>query len=318
MTVWVLAKPRLRFHDAIDLFVSRLAELRDSQAFVMKMSYVSNSHHINHDDLFSRLMDEDAAEDAFVREFFEIFNSQTVHSKFSPLVTNRLLTPILPRSIEPGAAIRRRLRNRLDNLLSQLANRFRGKLKCLIMLPNADDFAASVRFNLMIEAGYTSTYADAIMERLQESLQFGEYKIKQSDAFDEVQRVVIPTGASFAYLYVCLRNLGIPLPQVISSGFLKPGSIFDFHLIEAIMSPQVRDAMLSARPSQHSRARAPYSAIVEALTLSSRPVRKIESRLLEAVVGDELDISKLTLPNALRLDEASRQHFLWHLAGDEQ
>lgn len=318
MTVWIIAKPRLRFYDAIDVFMMRLADLQGSRSFVMKPSYVSSPGTMNHDDLFSKLMmGETSNEDPFVINFLDIFNSQTTNSQFSPLVTNRLLTPILPRDIEPGAPIRRRLRNRLENLLGQLSGKFNGKLKCLIMLPNAADFAASVRLGSMLADGYPSDRAEAIVASLTESLNFSEYKIMEAGVFDEVRRVVVPTGASFCYLYWYLQSIDIPLPRVIPSAFLKPSEILDFYMFEALMSRRVRNEVVSARPSQRSRSALEFRAVIEALAHTHRADAAIEQRHLDALATPEIDTSRFTLLDAIRIDEASRQTFLWRTGEDQ-
>lgn len=318
MTVWIIAKPRLRFYDAIDVFMMRLAELQGSRSFIMKPSYVSSSGTMNHDELFAKLMTgESSNEDPFVVNFLDIFNSQTTNSQFSPLVTNRLLTPILPRDIEPGAPIRRRLRNRLENLLGQLPGKFNGKLKCLIMLPNTADFAASVRLGSMLADGYPSDRAEAIVTSLAESLNFSEYKIMESGVFDEVRRVVVPTGASFSYLYWYLKSIDIPLPRVIPTAFLKPSEILDFYMFEALMSRRVRSELASARPSQRSRSALQFRAVIEALAYTYKSDAKVEQRHLDVLGAPEIDTSRFTLLDAIRMDEASRQAFLWRTGGDQ-
>ncbi|MBN9438508.1 hypothetical protein [Bosea sp. (in: a-proteobacteria)] len=317
MTVWIIAKPRLRFYDAIDVFMMRLADLPGSRSFVMKPSYVSSSGSMNHDELFAKLMTGDAAkEDPFVENFLEIFNSQTARSQFSPLVTNRLLSPILPRDIEPGAPIRRKLRNRLENLLGQLRGKFNGKLNCLIMLPNASDYATSVRLGSMLADGYPSERAEAVVASLTESLNFSEYKIMESGVFDEVRRVVVPTGASFSYLYWFLKSIDIPLPGVIPTEMLKPTEILDFYMFEALMSRKVRGELISARPSQRSRSALEFRSIIEALAYTHKAHSEPEPRHLEALANPEIDTSRFTLLDAIRMDDASRQNFLWR-AGDQ-
>lgn len=317
MTVWIIAKPRLRFYDAIDVFVMRLADLPGSRSFVMKPSYVSSSGSMNHDEFFAKIMNGEASkDDPFVTNFLEIFNSQALGSEFSPLVTNRLLSPILPRDIEPGAPIRRKLRNRLENLLGQLPGKFRGKLKCLIMLPNTSDYATSVRLGSMLADGYPSERAEAVVSSLTESLNFSEYKIMESGVFDEVRRVVVPTGASFSYLYWFLKSLGISLPQVIPTEFLRPTEILDFYMFEALMSRKVRGELLSARPSPRSRSALQFRAVIEALAYTHKVQNQPEPRHLDALSGPEVDTSRFSLLDAIRMDDASRQNFLWR-AGDQ-
>jgi hypothetical protein len=312
MAIWIIAKPRLRFNDAIDVFVGKLADVPSSRAFVMKPGYMATSAAVNHDDLFARFMGV-GDEDRFVDDFLEILFSQNENSVFTPLVTNRLLTPILPRDIDPdSSSIRRRLRRRLDVTLENMSKRFSGRtLNCLIFAPDVVDLASSVRLGLLMEDGYTSARAENVVSRLIESIEFGEYKLRESGLFSDVHRIDIPTGASFAFIYRELRCHGAKLPNQVPVAWLEPSKVLDFYLIEALIPRSVRESLYSARPTSRSCIAQPFGPIVGSLIYTHRADREAGEMVLHQAKDGIIDFDALTVSESLSIDEYHRQSFLW-------
>lgn len=189
MSIWIIAKPRLRFTDSIDTFISKLFDLNDKKIFILKPTYVYDKNSDNHDSLFSALMSNDVSEHLrLCNDFADILSSQPGKNIFIPIATNRLLTPILPKSISIDSSMRRRVRNRLDTIFGNMSHVFEEKPNCLIMCPDVDDFVNSMRLSLMLEDGYTTTRSEQIISEIIAQMTFGEYKIRQSGAFDVIKK----------------------------------------------------------------------------------------------------------------------------------
>lgn len=317
MSIWIIVKPRLRSYDAMDLFINRLAYLPGSQIFIMKPEYASKQKAINHDEFFSNMLDGPIAS-KHAADFMNIFLSQSLHSHFTPLLTNRLLTPILPRNIDPSVGnIRRRVRNRLDNMYKNTGELFKNQdVNCLIIKPDNADLCSAFRFGMLLEDGYSRDRVQKIIDQISESIGYAEYRIRNEKTFTKVHDLNIPTGASFVFMYQSLLKLGIRLPEVVSVDWFQPQQALDFYLSEMLIPSAIRSSIINARPTIHSQVARSYGDIIESLILT-RQSNKASVEMAHSVIQHGMiNFSSLTDSEALHIDEYHRQKCFWRIRGE--
>ncbi|MBS7536741.1 hypothetical protein KHC28_24120 [Ancylobacter sonchi] len=277
----------------------------------MKPSYMSRHDARNHDELFAFLMRSDERSDNFARNFFDIFNNIAINSSFSPLLTNRLLTPILPKDINPEEDLRRRVRNRIDTIFGSIGNYIEGELNCLIIIPDPVELSFSIQLSLMLEDGYTEERAKAVSVKLLEVMEFSEYKIRSSGIFSRVEKRRLPSGASFVSLYATLLSIGIDLPKIPPAKFLLPTQVMDFYLIESLIPLEVRKLLLHSRPTNRSQITRSFYQLLEALLYTYPANKYLKYHQIAEDAGDELNFARVKLADAFEIDEAARFSFLY-------
>lgn len=114
-------------------------------------------------------------------------------------------------------------------------------------------------------------------------------------------------------MYSALLQQTSALQPIVTKSWLKPRSMSDFYLIEALSSRKAQNEILSRRPTDGSYATVSFRQIVEVLSYTSSEITR---KQFDDISPDEefIDLSDISQQAALEIDEINRYRYLWKSA----
>jgi len=235
MSTWIIAKPRIKSMDAIDLLFKQLPNyLESAPAFFMDSKYYHQKHEATNDALMSEMMTNDDFDNTKLKEnFFSVWKAATTRSEFSPLLSNRLLCPVVPRAFDKDsdAFPRRRIRNRTEKLIQQLETNFKD-FKVLLLLPDLDEYEVQIRAYFLLTDGYGDETATRFASITRQMVEFCVAKLREMCG-DRVVTSRIATKAGPLEMMHDLYEAGIPFIGDIMTNRLAPVTNADYYMLEA-------------------------------------------------------------------------------------